>query len=133
MLCAHPAAGAEPTAAPVAAAPAVAPGSLDSTLADLAGALRAIASQRGSYLVAGAEPASLLDSYAAQTLAASLDRAATPARRLNGSASPSSDDPFGDALPPCLLPSLARSEGHRLRAHRRLASGPAAGALGGRL
>ncbi len=128
------------TAAPVAPSPAVAPGTLDATLADLAGALRTLASQRASYLIASADPASLLDGYAAQTLAARLDRSATPARRLNGSAGAPTEEPFADELPACLLQSLRQQKatvfvriGGSLEGQQRLLTAAAYDVTNGRL
>ena len=138
---ATPAAAAPPaTATPAPPAPAVAPGTLDSTLADLAGALRTVASERPSYMIASADPASLLDGYAAQTLAARLDRPGSPARRLNSNSSPPSEKPFADALADCLLQSLRQQKatvfvqiGGSLEGQQRLLTAAAYDVSNGRL
>jgi len=106
MLCAHGGSAAEDASAvPAATVAAAASRTLDEALADLAASLRDLPARRSGCVIGCGRPERLLDGYAAETLAALLGGASGPARRMNGLA-PGTDDPFGPALPPCLLRSL---------------------------
>ena len=79
---------------------------LDESLGDLADSLRALGHPRAAYVIGCADAALPLDGYAAETLAARLDRPASPAARANGSTT-TPGDPFAETLPPCFLQSLS--------------------------